>query len=91
MNPAGWHIYNRGAEEAVAGAHGGIDENVRKPRGTVQDRFPRLEHVTLSGNYDRSSLRVPPVVYRKVGEMCPMGIKGSVAYFRFVIHAPTVE
>jgi hypothetical protein len=86
MNPADWDVYSGTEEEAVVGAYGGMDENVRKFWSTVQHRFPRLKHVTLGDDHDRSSLRetsrVPPIVYRKVGEMCPVGIEVSVALFQ---------
>jgi hypothetical protein len=77
--------YTGDEEEAVAGAYGGMDENVRKFWSVVQYRFPRLKYVTLGDDHDRSKHRetaqLPPSIYKKVGGMCPVGIEVSIALF----------
>ncbi|PVH93432.1 hypothetical protein DM02DRAFT_733124 [Periconia macrospinosa] len=81
MNRADWGTYSGTEEEAVTGAYGDMDNNIKKFWGTVQHRFPRLKHVMLGDDHDRSSLQVPPIVFTKVGEMSPASIQVSLALF----------
>ncbi|KAF2639600.1 hypothetical protein P280DRAFT_550316 [Massarina eburnea CBS 473.64] len=53
MNPADWKVYSSTEEETVVGAYGDMDENMRKLWSTVQRRFLRLKHITLSETKDR--------------------------------------
>lgn len=63
-------------DEAVATAHGGMDEQIRGFWETVQLRLPQLKHIILSDENTRTERR-PPALWKKVGQMCPASIDVS--------------
>ena len=73
-------------EEAVARGIGNMDERMQNFWRTVQCRFPRVKHVILGDDHDRSEgpdpVLQPPDVYRKVGRMCPPYIRVSISLLR---------
>lgn len=81
MNEEGRDHWVGTEEEAVATSYGGMNEQMQKFWRTVQLRFPRIKHVVLGDDHDRSDYhdgRLPPDVYNKVAQMCPPGISVSV-------------
>lgn len=63
-------------EEAVATAHGGMNEQIQSFWGTVQLQLPQLKHIILSDEGTRTK-RQAPALWKKVGQMCPASIDVS--------------
>ncbi|KAF1950822.1 hypothetical protein CC80DRAFT_597897 [Byssothecium circinans] len=83
MNKEDCNVWQGTEEEAVAGACGVMDEHIRDFWRTVQHRFPRAKHIVLSDDCDRvispkAAIRLPPDVFKKVGQMCPHSINVSI-------------
>ncbi|KAF1929751.1 uncharacterized protein M421DRAFT_91562 [Didymella exigua CBS 183.55] len=68
-------------EDAIATAYGGMNERMQDFWRTVHQRVPQVKHVILDDDQDRSDYhdgRLPPDVYKNVGQMCPLGISALV-------------
>lgn len=81
MNEEGLDHWVGKEEDAIATAYGGMNERMQDFWRTVQQRLPRVKYLILGDDQDRSDYhdgRLPPNVYKKVGQMCPPDISVSV-------------
>lgn len=81
MNDEGLDHWVGKEDDAIATGYGGMHERMQDFWRTLQQRLPRVKHVILGDDHDRSDYhdgRLPPDVYQKVGQMCPPGISVSV-------------
>lgn len=79
MRPQDYLEWEDTEEKAVEDMAGGMEGQIEVFWRMLQRRFPNARHVTLSEEHARKPDEWPPQIFRQVAQLCPLGMKVSVA------------
>ncbi|KAF1962013.1 hypothetical protein CC80DRAFT_589468 [Byssothecium circinans] len=75
-----WDLYDFYGEKAVAESAGGMNEHIHDFWRRLQHLFPNTTHVMLSEDQQQEVDKFPPIMHKKVAQMCPPNISVSLSF-----------